>query len=106
MTESDAAHAIDYVDQFNELVRRWRLATAVTSSVTEMVEDANFQQIIEIGKKAVPLIVREIRNSKDFLFMALSFILPHERVIPDSAKGKPLEMIDAWLRCGYQARHA
>jgi hypothetical protein len=93
-----AAHATDYLDNFHELVRRWRLETSASSSVMFMIENSNFQQIVKMGKKAIPLIVRELKAHEDFLFMALSLILPSENVIPTSAKGKPQKMIDAWLR--------
>ena len=92
------AHSKDYVDEFRELVRRWRLQTAASSSVMTMIEDPNFRQIVKMGRAAVPLVVKELKIHRDFLFMALSLILPNEIVIPESAKGKPQEMSDAWLR--------
>ena len=93
-----AAHATDYFDNFRELVRRWRLEIAASSSVMEMIENNNFKQIVDLGPRVAPLIVNELRAHRDFLFMALSFIFPDENPIPEGAKGKPHDMINAWLR--------
>ena len=45
------AHAIDYVDRFHDLVRRWRLETAFSSSVMEKIANPAFQQIVHMGPK-------------------------------------------------------
>lgn len=92
------AHARDYVDRFHDLVRQWRLEMACSSSVMEKIENKHFRQIVQMGEWVAPLIVRELKNHRDFLFMALAMIFPSENPIPDGAKGKPHEMINAWLR--------
>jgi len=97
-------HATDYYDHFRELVRRWRIETVASSSVMEMIENNNFRQIVQLGARVAPLIISELRLHRDFLFMALTLIFPHENPIPESAKGKPHEMINAWLRWGERNR--
>jgi hypothetical protein len=92
-----AKHKIDYVDQFHALVRRWRLETSFSSSVTKKLKNGSFERIIQMGPPVIGLIVGELRKKRDFLFMALPFLVPDEDIVPEKAKGNPHEMIEAWL---------
>jgi hypothetical protein len=64
----------------------------------EKIENQNFQSIVSMGRPVAPLIVRELKRHRDFLFMALTMIFPNENPIPGAAIGKPHDMINAWLR--------
>lgn len=86
----------DYVDKFNAMVKKWRLETAVLSSIEEKVNHKAFQEILKMGRVAVPLIVEELRRKPDFLFLALASLAPESDVV--SFRGSPSETVSAWLR--------
>jgi len=93
------AHSIDYVTRFHNLVRQWRIDTVLSSRVEEKISHPAFRQIVDIGSAAVPLILRELRDQPDFLFVALHQIT-HENPLGASDVGRPSKMVDAWLSWG------
>ena len=50
-----------------------------------------------MGESVVPWIVEELRNHRDFLFLALHLILKDDPT-PVSARGDPHELIEEWLQ--------
>lgn len=91
------SHRIDYVDRFYSLVRRWRTETALSSRVSDKIQSVAFQKIVALGDAAVPLILKELRQTPDFLFMALQFITKENPAAPETA-GRVSEIIDAWMQ--------
>lgn len=89
-------HQLDYVDEFDRLVSQWRLETALSSSVQDKIESSFFKKIVDMKEKIIPLIINELQNRPDFLFLALELIVK-DNVIPKEAKGKVDLRIDAWL---------
>jgi len=85
--------------RFRRLAERWRRDTLFTSSIHEMVMNKNYQQIIGLGRPAVPLILEEMRHRPDFWFWALRSITGADPVRKDMA-GNLERMTDAWLRWG------
>ena len=83
--------------RFRRLVRLWKDATQFTSSMTEMATHPAYQQIIGMGKEALPLIADELRREPDHWFWALHAITGEDPVAP-SGRGKLREMTDAWLK--------
>src|SRR5215210_5250542 len=57
--------------RFGELVRQWKEATLLMSSITEMATQPAYQQIIGMGHAALPLIFTELRRNPDQWFWAL-----------------------------------
>jgi hypothetical protein len=84
------------IDTFYDSVRVWRRETYALSSVAAKMQHRDFQRIVALGEKAVPLIIRELRTRPDFLFLALHAIT-RENPVPAAAAGKAREAIDAWL---------
>ena len=83
-------------ERFRDLARQWKQATAYVSSVTEIVTHPAYQQIIGMGKAALPLILEELRREPDHWFWALQAITC-ENPVPPSDAGQVHRMTQAWL---------
>jgi hypothetical protein len=58
-----------------------------------------YQEIISMGRPAVPLLLAELRRRPDHWFLALSAITGANPV-PSESAGKLAEMAEAWIRWG------
>ena len=106
IVDDSRSHRLDPIDmtsvgpyrgiRIQKLISTWRADTYYVSSVSEKIEHPAFREITEMGRQAIPYIVSELRSVPDFLFMALHLITGEDPT-PPSAKGKPKEMINAWL---------
>ena len=83
--------------RFRELVRQWKEATVFTSSGTELALHPAYQQIIGMGKVAIPLILEELQREEDHWFWALKSITGDDPVSPVDRGNLP-KMTAAWLR--------
>jgi hypothetical protein len=83
-------------NHFRDLVREWKEATLYTSSITEMATHRAYQQIIGMGKAALPLIFDELRREPDHWFWALKAITGEDPV-PPADRGNVERMTEAWL---------
>ena len=88
-------HGEDYVTRFYTLVRRWRAETAYVSSTTEMFTHPAFVEIVQMGKKVIPLIVGELRKQPDWLLGALVRITG-ENPVAARDRGEVYAMALAW----------
>jgi len=84
-------------ERFRELVGIWKAGTAPLSSATEMAIHPAYQQIIGLGRDAVPLLLRELQREPDHWFWALKAITGVDPVEPRQ-RGQIREMAEAWLR--------
>lgn len=84
------------VQRFRNLVRQWKEATTFTSSSTEIALDPAYQQIIGMGKEAVPLILEEMQREEDYWFWALKSITGADPVPPDDRGNLP-KMTADWV---------
>jgi hypothetical protein len=87
----------ELVRRFHDLARQWKEATIFTSSGTEMALHPAYQQIIGMGKDAIPLILEELQREEDHWFWALQSITGDDPV-PPSDRGQLPKMTGAWLR--------
>ena len=85
------------VVRFRRLVQQWRSETYYLSSVTAKSNHPAFKEIVEMGESAVPWIIEELRNHRDFLFVALHLIVKNGPM-PVGSMGKPNKLIDEWLQ--------
>ncbi len=85
--------------EFNSLVAQWKPDTEVTSSVTEMVLHPAYQEIIALGPRAIPLLLRELERELDHWFWALR-VLAREDPVPEKYRGNMPAMREAWLAWG------
>lgn len=93
--------------RFRALAKRWREERGFTSSISKMALCPSYQQIIGMGEKAVPLILRQLRDEgddPDHWFWALKMITGADPV-PASARGDTAEMAEAWFAWADE-RHA
>ena len=84
------------VERFRDLVRTWKLDVGPLSSVTEMAMHPAYQQIIGLGREAVPLLLKELEREPDHWFWALKAITGVDPVEPVQ-RGRLENMAKAWL---------
>jgi hypothetical protein len=82
--------------RFQELVRQWKEATLLLSSITDMAMHPAYQQIIGMGQAALPLLLEELRREPDHWFWALQAITGVNPV-PAPDRGDLTRMTQAWL---------
>lgn len=92
----EAAEGLSREERFRDLVRQWKTAIEFSSSTTEMVMHPAYQQIIGMGKDALPLLFAELRRKPDHWFWALKAITGADPV-PPADRGKIHRMAQAWL---------
>ncbi len=85
--------------RFQQLVKQWRTETMLTSSMTRIIFNAAYQQIIGMGPSALRLIFRELRAEPDHWDWALRSIT-HANPVPKEAVGDLRATAGAWLRWG------
>lgn len=84
---------------FNKLARKWKRDTMNLSIVEQMILHPAYQEIIGLGKKAIPLILRELEKTPDFWFWALRSLTGVEPV-KENMRGDVIAMTEAWLNWG------
>jgi len=86
----------DWKEYFRCLTQQWKDETALTSSITEIVTNGNYQAIIGMGRKVVPLIIEELRADPHWWFWALTAITGASPTT-DLDRGHMSRMRRAWL---------
>ena len=87
---------------FNDLVQVVIQETRSESSTVKISTHPAYQQIIGLGKPAVPLLLRELERQSGRWFWALKAISRFDPVA-SSDRGKTRKMIEAWLQWGTEA---
>lgn len=85
--------------KFYELKSRWEVDTAILSSITEIAMHPAYQQIIGMGRNAIPLILAEMKEAPGHWFWALKSITGEDPVLPEQ-RGRIKEMAEAWINWG------
>lgn len=85
--------------KFSELKEEWETNTAHLSSITEIAMYPAYQQVIGMGKAAIPLILAELKKKPGHWFWALKAITGEEPVLPEQ-RGRMKQMAEARLRWG------
>jgi hypothetical protein len=81
---------------FNQYFRKWSTQTGCLSSVGDIVNNENFQAIVNMRETAVPFIVEKIKEGPTLLIWALNLIYNKE-VAPNP--NTPLEQVGKlWLK--------
>jgi len=86
-------------EAFYILAEQWRRETGMLSSVSRKVKHPAYQKIIAMGEKALPFILRELRDHPANWFGALKAIAAESPVILDE-KHDLQKLREAWLRWG------
>ena len=85
--------------KFSELKSLWEEETAILSSIKEISMHPAYQQIIGMGKTAVPYILSELTKKPGHWFWALKSITG-EDPIRQEQRGRLKEMTKSWLKWG------
>lgn len=83
--------------EFKAHAEKWRKDTQHTSSVTKMITHPSYRRIMGMGRDALPLILRELKDRPDHWLIALNAITGED---PAPADSKFNEAVDAWLAWG------
>lgn len=94
---------VDWLD-FYELAYEWKQNRKNISAFGGDTRDPNYLRIIGMGVRAVPCILRQIRNEMlvgepDHWFTAL-WAITGENPVPEESQGRIREMARAWLAWG------
>jgi hypothetical protein len=85
--------------RFDRLSRQWKQETRFLSSVSQMSMHPAYQQIIGIGPRALPLLLRELQQNPNHWFWAL-YAISGVDPVPQTDRGNVEAMRKAWLRWG------
>lgn len=88
-------------EKFESLVKKWKEDTRFASTVLEMATNPAYQQIIGMGRQAVPLILKQLAKKPEHWFWALNSITGEDPV-PENSRGNLPKMTKAWLEWGQQ----
>jgi hypothetical protein len=89
----------DDVIRFQNLVQQWKRETAHLSNIGKKALHPAYQEIIGMGKAAVPHLLAELRREPDDWFWALHAITG-AKPVPPEGQGNLKEMTAAWLQWG------
>jgi len=96
-----ATARLDVPQRFADLVSAWKKDTRLLSSMTDMVLHPAYQQIIGLGREALPLILQQMAQEPDYWFWAL-FAISGENPVGAEDQGNLQKMTAAWLNWGKQ----
>ena len=104
MANDESAHLTDQAtatvalrERFDALVARWKRERGPHSSSARLTNHPAYQEIIDLGPAAVPLLLQELEREPDHWFRALHALTGADPT-SQSSKGKIREMAVAWLR--------
>ena len=85
--------------RFTELADQWEIETVFLSSSEQASKHPDYQEIIGMGKQAVPLILERMQAERGHWFIALRAITGANPVKP-ADRGKVAVMQASWLEWG------
>jgi hypothetical protein len=89
----------DIQQHFTQLVAEWKLTRGHSSKLKDLVTHPAYQQIIGIGKAAVPLLLNEMKEQPDHWDWALRAITGANPV-PRESWGRLRQIAAAWVEWG------
>ena len=99
-----ASNLDDLESRFRFLADQWREETGMFSLEHQMTRHAAYQQIKDMGERAVPLILRELKDRPYHWFGMLNAITDEDPIPPEDA-GYFQKMTDAWIGWGQRKGH-
>jgi hypothetical protein len=84
-------------DEFMRLANIWYSETRKLSSASQIVLHPAYQQIIGMGRDALPFIFKELKKTRGHWLWALTMILRDDKAKPGM---RFKEAVDAWLAWG------
>jgi len=86
-----------FENRFNSLVSTWKQDTEFSSSVSEIVSNKSYLQIIALGEKVLPLIFESMAQEPHHWFVALTSITGGVNPIKPEHRGNLSKMTEDWL---------
>jgi hypothetical protein len=86
-------------NRFHRLAGEWALEVRTISSLSAMVENEKYRQIVSMGWDAVPFLLHDLQQNNGFWFTALSEITKIRPFDPRDA-GNRKKMAEAWIQWG------
>ncbi|HOB70602.1 MAG TPA: hypothetical protein PLD55_06515 [bacterium] len=83
-------------NEFETLKEKWKKEVKLTSSMTEIINNENYQKIIELGYDVIDFIYEELKKEPDFWFYALKEITGADPV-RSSNYGNLKAMTQDWI---------
>jgi hypothetical protein len=99
MSVSVADPEADLRQQFQNLASEWKELSRYMSNTAQMALLKPYQQIIGMGRLAVPFILEELQKEPRQWFWALEAIT-RQNPVPPEAAGKLRIMAQAWIEWG------
>lgn len=87
--------------RFRQLVSEWKAGRGPQSSVAKMAMHPAYQQIIGLGRDAIPLLLAEMEREPSHWAWALRAITGEDPV-PEASRGKLFETAQAWVQWGHE----
>jgi hypothetical protein len=94
----------DHSILFETLANQWKRETAHLSSAEEMCMNFAYQQIVGMGKSALPMIFEDLKRGPEHWFWALRAIT-RENPVADEKAGDVPAMSQAWIEWGRAHGH-
>lgn len=89
----------DLEREFRQLADQWYEETRFLSSTSEIVSKETYYQIVAMGRKVIPHILRDLQERGVHWFLALRAITKTDPVEPQD-RGNVRLMTQAWLDWG------
>jgi len=97
--------AVTLEQQFLRLLACWRDETAHFSSSTRSTNHPAYQQIIALGRPALPLLFRELEQSQDGHLSKALTAITGAHPVPAEDRGKIKKVAAAWLTWARENGH-
>ena len=102
--DGDALDSAETQRLFERLTVEWKQETAHLSSPAAIAEHPAYQEIIGMGERAIPLILRDLQQTRDQWFRALRTIAKESPIRPED-RGNVDAMASAWVDWGKKRRY-
>lgn len=90
--------------RFEQLAAEWKRETAHLSSPNAIAQHRAYQEIIGMGERAIPLILRDLQETGEQWFWALNSIAGESPILPGEF-GNIEAMTRAWISWGIQRQY-
>lgn len=97
--EEDRETAASTEQEFEKLAEEWRSQTRNLSSMMKITYNHAYRQIVDMGPRVLPILLRELQRKPDLWFSALREISSENPVRPEHA-GNVKKMQEAWVNWG------
>lgn len=84
---------------FDRFMHEWKTKSRHMSKASAMARLTSYQEIIQMGAPAIPLILRELKREPDHWFNALQLLTDADPVAPGH-RGQIRKMQEDWVRWG------